>query len=67
MKKTYVALVAFVASLFAAMPALAAAPAGAATAITAYQTDTVEVIGLLIAAGIAVWGARKLGQKMGWI
>lgn len=47
--------------------AMAALPAGAADAITAYQTDTVTVFGLLIAAGIAIFAVRKLGQKMGWL
>lgn len=47
--------------------AMAALPAGAAEAIAAYQTDTVQVFGLLIAAGIAIFAVRKLGQKMGWL
>jgi hypothetical protein len=46
---------------------MAAVPDGAAAAITAYSTDTVTVIGLLIAAGIAVYAAKKLGAKMGWL
>ena len=45
----------------------AAIPAGAADAITAYQTDVVAVMGLLIAAGIAIFAVRKLGSKMGWL
>lgn len=45
----------------------AALPAGAAEAITAYQTDTVAVFGMLITAGIAIFAVRKLGQKMGWL
>lgn len=51
----------------ASSPAMAALPTGAADAITAYQTDTVTVFGLLIAAGIAIFAVRKLGQKMGWL
>jgi hypothetical protein len=47
--------------------AQAALPDGAATAITTYQTDVVTVFGLLIAAGIAIFAVRKLGQKMGWL
>lgn len=47
--------------------AMAALPAGAETAITAYQTDVVAAIGLVIAAGIAIFAVRKLGQKMGWL
>lgn len=45
----------------------AALPAGAADAIEAYETDVVTVFGLLIAAGIAIFAVRKLGQKMGWL
>lgn len=47
--------------------AMAALPAGAEAAITAYQTDVVTVFGLIIAAGIAIYAVRKLGQKMGWL
>jgi hypothetical protein len=67
LKKTYLALVAFVASLFAMHPALAALPAGAEAAVTGYQTDTLQMFGLVIAAGIAIWAIRKLGQKFGWL
>lgn len=45
----------------------AALPEGAEAAITAYQTDVVSAIGLVIAAGIAIFAVRKLGQKMGWL
>lgn len=47
--------------------AFAALPTGAAAAIATYQTDVVEVFSLLIAAGIAIFAVRKLGQKMGWL
>lgn len=47
--------------------AMAALPTGAAEAITAYQTDVTTVFGLIIAAGIAIYAVRKLGQKMGWL
>jgi hypothetical protein len=47
--------------------AMAALPTGASEAIATYQTDTVAVFGLLIAAGIAIFAVRKLGQKMGWL
>lgn len=43
----------------------AAVPEGFAAAVTSYGTDTASAIGLLIAAGIVVWGAKKLGQKLG--
>lgn len=60
------------APLFAVMAlagtsAMAALPTGASAAITAYETDVVAVFGLLIAAGIAIFAVRKLGQKMGWL
>jgi hypothetical protein len=45
----------------------AALPSGSAEAIDAYKTDVVTVLGLLIAAGIAIFAVRKLGQKMGWL
>ena len=45
----------------------AALPPGAAEAIETYETDVVAVFGLLIAAGIAIFAVRKLGQKMGWL
>lgn len=50
-----------------AVAAQAALPTGAEAAITAYQTDVVTVFGLIIAAGIAIFAVRKLGQKMGWL
>jgi hypothetical protein len=59
---------ALVVSLVAAgSSAMAALPTGAAEAITAYQTDVTSVFGLIIAAGIAIYAVRKLGQKMGWL
>ena len=53
--------------LAAGTSAMAALPAGAAEAISTYETDVVAVFGLLIAAGIAIFAVRKLGQKMGWL
>ena len=53
--------------LAAGTSAMAALPAGAAEAISTYQTDVVAAIGLVIAAGIAVYAVKKLGQKMGWL
>lgn len=43
----------------------AAMPEGFATAVSTYSTDVVAAIGLLIAAGIAVFAAKRLGQKLG--
>lgn len=45
----------------------AALPAGAAAAITGVGTDVVEAVGLVILAGISIYAAKKLGQKMGWL
>lgn len=45
----------------------AALPEGVTTAITSYQTDAVSAIGLIMAAGVVIWGAYKLAQKMRWI
>lgn len=42
-------------------------PEEVGTAIAGAKTDLLAAIGLVIAAMVAVWGLRKLGQKMGWI
>lgn len=47
--------------------AQAALPAEASTAITTAGTDLLAAIGMVIASMVAVWGLRKLGQKMGWL
>lgn len=44
----------------------AALPAAAGEAITEYQTDALQAIGLLMAAGVAVWGLLQLKRKLGW-
>ncbi len=41
-------------------------PDGVSTAITGYQTDALAAIGLVMAAGVAVWGLSKLASKLGW-
>ena len=51
----------------AAASAHAALPAGAEAAITTMGTDVVSAIGMVIAAGIAIYAVRKLGSKMGWL
>jgi len=43
----------------------AALPAGFSGAVTQYQVDAVEAIGLLMAAGIVIWGVLKLKSKLG--
>ena len=45
----------------------AALPAGAEAAITGVGTDVVQAVGLVILAGISIYAAKKLGQKMGWL
>lgn len=44
----------------------AALPEGASTAITEYKDDAIMAIGLVMAAGVAIWGLRKLASKLGW-
>lgn len=58
----------FVTSVLAvASQAHAALPDGAAAAISTMGTDVVSAIGLVIAAGIAIYAVKKLGSKMGWL
>lgn len=45
----------------------AAVPEEVTTAVTGAKTDLLAAIGMVIAAMVAVWGLRKLGQKMGWL
>jgi hypothetical protein len=45
----------------------AALPTNVSDAITAYETDALAAIGLVMAAGVAIWGLRKLAGKMGWM
>lgn len=49
-----------------AASAHAALPAAVETAITGYQTDALAAIGLVMAAGVTIWGLMKLASKMGW-
>ena len=53
--------------LAVASQAHAALPAGAEAAISTMGTDVVSAIGLVIAAGIAIYAVKKLGSKMGWL
>ena len=41
-------------------------PAAVSTAITAYQTDALAAIALVMAAGVTTWGLMKLASKLGW-
>jgi hypothetical protein len=54
-------------ALAAVSNAQAAIPTEASTAITTAGTDILTAVGAVITAMVAVWGLRKLGQKMGWM
>jgi hypothetical protein len=41
-------------------------PLGLSTAIEAYQTDATTALGLIMGAGVVVWGLIKLKSKLGW-
>lgn len=53
-------------ALVAVGTAHAALPDGASAAITEYKTDALSAIGLVMAAGVAVWGLKRLANKLGW-
>jgi hypothetical protein len=65
MFKTKVAAVAAFA-LAATSAAHATLPLGLSTAIEAYQTDATTALGLIMGAGVVVWGLIKLKSKLGW-
>lgn len=46
--------------------AMADLPAGVSTEITTYKTDALAALALILAAGVAIWGLKKLGTKLGW-
>jgi len=49
------------------MQAYAALPTAVTDAIDGYETDATTAIGLLMAAGVVIWGLFKLARKFGWI
>jgi hypothetical protein len=55
------------AGVLVSVGAQAAIPTEASTAITTAGTDILTAVGAVITAMVAVWGLRKLGQKMGWM
>lgn len=60
----------FAASVIGAFAAIstsahAVLPAGFSGAVAQYQADTVEAVGMLMAAGIVIWGVLKLKSKLG--
>ncbi|MPS91698.1 MAG: hypothetical protein E2585_23870 [Comamonas sp.] len=46
--------------------AMAALPEGVSTEISTYKTDALAAMALILAAGVAIWGLKKLGTKLGW-
>lgn len=44
----------------------AALPADTGTAITSYKEDALSAIGLVMAAGVAIWGLKRLARQLGW-
>lgn len=67
MKKLFVKLaVVQTAALLAIGSAHAALPASVSTAVTEYQTDATTAIGMVMAAGVVIWGLNKLAVKLGW-
>ncbi len=44
----------------------AALPTEVTAAITEYQTDATTAIGLIMGAGVIIWGLMKLASKLGW-
>lgn len=69
MKKRFFARLAAVqaAALAAATAAHAALPTEVSTSVASYKTDTLEAIGLILGAGVVIWGLAKLGRKLGWL
>jgi len=66
-KKIATRLAAIPAVIVATMgTAMAELPASVATEVGTYKTDALEALGLILAAGVAIWGLRKLGSKLGW-
>ncbi len=47
--------------------AMAALPTEASQAVDDYKTDALAAIGMVMAAGVAIWGLKKLASKLGWI
>lgn len=46
--------------------AMAALPAGVTTEVDTYKQDALAALALILAAGVAIWGLKKLGSKLGW-
>lgn len=67
LKKTALRLAAIPAFVAATTgSAMAALPEGVSTEISTYKTDALAAMALILAAGVAIWGLKKLGTKLGW-
>lgn len=67
-KQTALRLAAIPAAVLASAGAAhAALPTEVATAVTTFQTDATAAAGLIMVAGVVLWGLLKLGRKFGWI
>lgn len=47
--------------------AMAELPTEVSGAVTTYKTDATTAIGLVMGAGVVIWGLKRLGQKLGWL
>lgn len=47
--------------------ALAALPPAIATDVAEAKTDMLAALAIVISAMVAVWGLKKLAQKLGWL
>lgn len=67
LKKTALRLAAIPAFVAAtAGTAMAALPAGVTAEVDTYKEDALAALALILAAGVAIWGLKKLGSKLGW-
>lgn len=53
-------------ALLLATQVYAALPEDASTSIATYKADATTAIGLVMGAGVVIWGLLKLASKLGW-
>lgn len=53
--------------MLAVASAYAEVPAAVTTEMTAYKTDGLAILALIMGAGIALWAGQKIGRKFGWL
>lgn len=58
--------VAAVAALAVAGVAHAELPTEVTTSVNGYKVDATTAIGLIMAAGVTIWGLLKRASKLGW-